>query len=89
MKNKRASKRPESERKAATRQTHQQRAHMDTLNRHGLLSVFVGAGVSQSCGLPGWQTLVARLTDRVPTSKRRFDLDSIKELDLVTRTTAP
>ena len=59
---------------------------MDTLNRHGLLSVFVGAGVSQSCGLPGWQTLVARLTDRVPTSKRRFDLDSIKELDLVTRT---
>ena len=31
------------------------------LNQHGKLALFVGAGISHGCGLPGWDTLVQKL----------------------------
>ncbi|MBY5819885.1 hypothetical protein HFN60_30295 [Rhizobium leguminosarum] len=60
--------------------------HLRQLNRHGKLSVFVGAGISQGCGLPGWDQLIDRVASRIPKGSLRFDLGAIEKLDNVTRT---
>ncbi len=39
----------------------QQYAHLKRLNQRGQLALFVGAGISHGCGLPGWDALVETL----------------------------
>ncbi|KQQ61166.1 hypothetical protein ASF69_01710 [Rhizobium sp. Leaf311] len=60
--------------------------HLRQLNRHGKLSVFVGAGISQGCGLPGWDQLIERVSSRIPKKSLRFELSAIDKLDNVTKT---
>jgi hypothetical protein len=36
-------------------------AHLRRLNQEGRLALFVGAGISHGCGLPGWEALVQGL----------------------------
>jgi hypothetical protein len=39
----------------------EQFAHLKSLNQKGRLALFIGAGISHGCGLPGWEALVQGL----------------------------
>lgn len=45
------------------RASNEQLSHLRQLNNRGQLSLFVGAGISQGCGLPSWDDLVSMLLD--------------------------
>jgi hypothetical protein len=32
--------------------------HLKRLNQQGRLALFIGAGISHGCGLPGWDVLI-------------------------------
>lgn len=56
------------------RSPQEQYAHLRMLNARGQLVLFVGAGVSQDCGLPSWSRLIERLTLKAfPNDKENIE----------------
>lgn len=48
-------------------------------HRDGKLCLFVGAGVSMSCGIPGWDTLSKLVIETAwPNREKRFDFERLK-----------
>jgi len=46
------------------------------LHQDGKLCLFVGAGISKSCGLPDWNTLSVRVIKEAWPDTKRYDLFS-------------
>lgn len=64
----------------------EQIVHLAILNKRGLLSLFIGAGISQGCGLPGWEDLVDRLKLVLKRQYRRVTDDALSNYDTITQT---
>ncbi len=59
------------------------RETLKALHRDGRLCLFVGAGISKSCGLPDWQTLSARVIEEAWPVADQGDI--FRKLELSTR----
>lgn len=55
--------------------------HLKGLNRKGKLSIFLGAGISVSCGLPDWETLLISLSEVTDSWEAHYaDYDNVANI---------